>query len=396
MSIFERLYKKEPQIIDEPKWTLPPLDLLKPVASVQPGKNTYGKTVNQIIEIVKRQGCETETEDVFAGIRTLDITLRPMNGTTIKNIKRLSLAIRQRFDVPHVVVELAKARSPRLIIRYPIAELRTVSLRQALESKELQNASSPLTIPVGMKNDGTFQLLNLTNSPHMLIAGQTKSGKTNFITTALLLSLIYRYTPDELKIAIVAPKSTEYDPFYRLPHMLRPIIKNPEVCTKTIQWLVEEMERRYDRLAQARARDVSQFKEMGAGDMPYIVLVIDDLADLVIQDKKQFESNIVRLSQKSRAVGIHVCMSTQRPVVKLVSGLVKANISSRISFQAASQVDSRIILDTTGAEKLEWPGDLLLDDFKTDSWKLRLQAPLVINEELEAVVNYWDEQLPLR
>lgn len=130
--------------------------------------------------------------------------------------------------------------------------------------------------------------------------------------------------------------------------------------------------------------------------MPYIVLVIDDLADLVIQDKKQFESNIVRLSQKSRAVGIHVCMSTQRPVVKLVSGLVKANISSRISFQAASQVDSRIILDTTGAEKLEWPGDLLLDDFKTDSWKLRLQAPLVINEELEAVVNYWDEQLPLR
>lgn len=286
MSIFKRLYKKEPPTIDEPKWLLPPLDLLKSGASVQPGRNTYNKMVAQIVEIVKRQGCETETEDVFVGIRTLDITLRPINGTTIKNIKRLSLAIGQHFDVSHVVVELGKSLNSRLIIKFPIAEPRTVSLRQALESKEFQSSTSPLVIPVGMKNDGTFQLLNLTKSPHLLIAGQTNSGKTNFLAGALILGLVHRNTPDDIKIAIVAPTSTEYDPFYRLPHMLRPIINNPEVCKKTIGWLVREMERRYEQLAQARARNIDQYREMGLGKMPYIVFIIDELADLMMVDKK--------------------------------------------------------------------------------------------------------------
>jgi S-DNA-T family DNA segregation ATPase FtsK/SpoIIIE len=227
--------------------------------------------------------------------------------------------------------------------------------------------------------------------PHLLIAGQTGSGKSIMINT-VLTSLLYRNTPSDLKLILVDPKQVELAPFNDIPHLLTPVITEPEKCISALKWAVAEMERRYKELAGVGRRNIAEYNQLKSGEgMPYIVIVIDELADLMMMAARDVEALIVRISQKARAVGIHLVLATQRPSVDIITGLIKANIPARIAFTTASQVDSRTIIDQMGAEKLLGQGDMLLLTSDMPKPK-RIQGAYISDEETHKVNDFIRDQ----
>ena len=288
-------------------------------------------------------------------------------------------------------------------IQVPNHRRETINLRDCIESEEFNKAKSRLTIAMGKDINGLIRTADLAEMPHVLIAGSTGSGKSVAIN-AMIMSLLYRTTPAQVRLILVDPKRVELGMYEGVPHLFTPIITEPKLAANALRNAVREMERRYKVLASRSVRNIDQYNKLFEGFMPslfadaedeqplpFIVIIIDELADLMMLDRANVEESITRLAQMSRAVGIHLVLATQRPSVDVITGLIKANIPTRISFRLATKVDSRTILDTNGAEALLGRGDMLFLPPRT-SRLMRLHAPFVSEKETAAVVNFWKEQ----
>lgn len=269
-----------------------------------------------------------------------------------------------------------------------------VTLREVLETDEFKKVKSSLAIALGRNAAGEPKAADLKKMPHLLIAGSTGSGKSIAINS-LITGLLYQNTPEELKMILVDPKRVEFTPFNDIPHLLTPVITEPDKTINTLKWSLVEMERRYKMLQNAGSRDIISFNEKNPDNtLPYIVIVIDELADLMAQSAKEVEGAIVRLAQMARAVGIHLVVATQRPSVDVITGLIKANITTRMAFTVASQVDSRTIIDSAGAEKLLGKGDMLFISPEYSSKPRRMQGCLLTEKEIEEVTGFLKKNSP--
>jgi S-DNA-T family DNA segregation ATPase FtsK/SpoIIIE len=288
-------------------------------------------------------------------------------------------------------------------IQVPNHRRETINLRGCLESEVFNKAKSRLTIAMGKDINGRFITADLAGMPHVLIAGSTGSGKSVAIN-AMIMSLLYRTTPSQVRLILVDPKRVELGMYEGVPHLFTPIITEPKLAANALRNAVREMERRLKLLASRSVRNIDQYNKLFEGAMPSlfddnpdeqplpcIVIIIDELADLMMLDRANVEESITRLAQMARAVGIHLILATQRPSVDVITGLIKANIPTRISFRLATKVDSRTILDTNGAEALLGRGDMLFLPPGT-SRLMRLHAPYVSEKETAAVVEFWKEQ----
>lgn len=269
-------------------------------------------------------------------------------------------------------------------------KLRKIPNFSALDLKKLKSSSMKLPILLGMESETSYLARDLTKFPHLLIGGMTGSGKSNCINS-MVLSLLLNFKPDELKLILINPKVMELSIYSDLPHLLYPVITDKRYVNPALTWCVDEMERRYKLLSENRVRNITQYnnKVELSDKLPYIVVVVDEFADMLSSHKKQFQELVCRLCQKARATGIHLIMATQLPTPDIITGIIKANIPSRIAFTVTTKLESRTILDNEGAEYLIGQGDFL---FLSCNTNVRLQTPLVKDEDIEKIVKYWRNQ----
>ena len=275
-------------------------------------------------------------------------------------------------------------------IEVPNEETELVSLREGVESKSFQKLNAFLRFVLGKDVAGKPVAVDLATMPHLLIAGTTGSGKSVCIN-AILSCLLLDRTPNELRLVMVDPKRVELTGYNGIPHLLTPVIVDMEKVVGTLQWMSREMDSRYKKFAEVGARNISDYNSSQPQKLPYIVVVIDELADLMMMAPEETERNLNRLAQLARATGIHVIIATQRPSVDVLTGMIKANFPSRISFTVVSGVDSRVVLDQPGAERLMGRGDMLFQAPDAPAPK-RLQGVFVSNEEIQRLVQYWIDQ----
>ncbi len=392
--------------VSDPNWKSPSVELLEKKQSPADAGDVQGNA--QIIkETLGEFSIDVEMEGANIGPKVTQYTLRPPSGVKLTRIAALETNIALNLAAQTLRIEAPIPGQRAVGIEVPNRKAADVRLRGILESKQWTSNAEPLAFAIGKDISGEAVIGQLNKMPHLLIAGQTGSGKSVMINT-LLTSLLYRNSPSEMKLILVDPKQVEMAPYEDIPHLLTPVITEPEKTVSALKWAVNEMERRYKLLADQKLRDIKSYNEMinkkssrkipvadeeGAphnvedGAMPYIVIVIDELADLMMVAAKDVEALIVRLAQKARAVGIHLVLATQRPSVNVITGLIKANVPARIAFTVASQVDSRTILDVMGAEKLLGQGDMLMKTAELPKPK-RIQGAWVMDEEVLKITDH--------
>ncbi len=273
----------------------------------------------------------------------------------------------------------------------PIALLQEQSsLRSALESNELINTASPLVFPVGTNADGALTVADFRATGHFISSGHVGSGHASYDEGAFVLSLLYRYTPDDLKLVLIDPKMVQLTPYEGIPHLLAPIVQDPESTERVVSLVLEEMDRRFELFANAGVNNIDQYNQT-QGKLPYIVIVATEIADLMMVNGSFYEKAFITLSQKAKAVGIHMYLATQRPSKDVVTDILLANIFGRIVFAVASEIDSVRLLNSTGAEKLSSQGALLYSDLPTKDF-VQLQAPYVSDEEVMKIVEHLKEK----
>jgi DNA segregation ATPase FtsK/SpoIIIE, S-DNA-T family len=327
---------------------------------------------------------------------------KPEAGVKYSRVTGLAEDLCLAMRAESILIERMAGKST-VGIQVPNHERETIQLRDVLESETFAKARSRLTLAMGKDINGRIVTADLASMPHVLIAGSTGSGKSVAIN-AMIMSLLYRTTPSQVRLILVDPKRVELGMYEGIPHLFTPIITEPKLAANALRNAVREMERRLKLLASRSVRNIDQYNKLFEGAMPslfdenepeeplpYIVIIIDELADLMMLDRANVEESITRLAQMARAVGIHLVLATQRPSVDVITGLIKANIPTRISFRLATKVDSRTILDTNGAEALLGRGDMLFLPPGT-SRLMRLHAPYVSEKETAAVVTFWKEQ----
>jgi DNA segregation ATPase FtsK/SpoIIIE, S-DNA-T family len=378
----------------DPDWKAPSLDLLEKKQS--PADAGDVKHNAQIIrDTLSEFNIDVDMEGANIGPKVTQYTLKPPAGVKLTRITALETNIALNLAAQAIRIEAPIPGQRAVGIEVPNRKAADVRLHGILESPQWQSASSNLNFAIGRDIAGEAVILELSKMPHVLIAGATGSGKSVMINT-LLTSLLYRNSPSDLKLILVDPKQVELTPYNDIPHLLTPVITEPEKCISALKWAVNEMERRYSLLAEEKVRDIAGYNEhkKPAGEgMPYIVIVIDELADLMMLAARDVEALIVRLAQKARAVGVHLVLATQRPSVDVITGLIKANVPARIAFTVASQVDSRTIIDQIGAEKLLGQGDMLLLTPQMTKPK-RVQGAWVTDEEVVRVTDHLRMQRP--
>ncbi|KEZ51370.1 DNA translocase FtsK [Metabacillus indicus] len=333
---------------------------------------------------------------VTQGPAVTRLEVQPEPGVKVNKITNLTDDIKLSLSAKDIRIEAPIPGKNRIGIEVPNRHSKMVYLREILRSPDFINSQSPLTAALGLDISGQAVVTDLKKMPHGLIAGATGSGKSVCINT-ILVSLLYKASPHEVKLMLIDPKMVELAPYQNVPHLVSPVITDVKAATGALRWAVEEMERRYELFAHAGARDISRYNELAAkhnsGEhMPYLVIVIDELADLMMAAPADVEESICRIAQKARACGIHLIVATQRPSVDVITGLIKSNIPTRIAFSVSSQVDSRTILDAAGAEKLLGKGDMLFLENGT-SKAVRLQGNFVSDEEIERVVGHVRNQM---
>ncbi|MBI4407997.1 MAG: DNA translocase FtsK 4TM domain-containing protein [Candidatus Kerfeldbacteria bacterium] len=367
-----------------------PLDLL----SGNRGKPTSGDVEHNkeiIVKTFHNFGIDLELGPVSIGPTVTQYSFRPASGVKLSQIVSLQNDIALALAAHPIRIEAPIPGKSLVGIEVPNVKAAQVGLRELFESEEFKQRKSNLTLAFGRDVSGKSFTGDIGNMPHMLIAGATGSGKSVCMNT-VLISLLYQNGPDDLKIILVDPKRVEFTMYNEIPHLLTPVITDVQKTINALQWTVNEMDRRYEVLAHAKRRDIGGYNTANPDStMPYIVFVIDELADLMATAPREVEAAIVRLAQMARAVGIHLVLATQRPSVDVITGLIKANITTRCAFATASLVDSRTIIDMSGAEKLLGRGDMLY--MSTDSPKpRRLQGAYVSEEEVNHVVTYLKEK----
>ena len=394
----------------DPNWEAPSLDLLEKNESGADAGDTRQNT--QIIhDTLAEFNIEAAMGDINVGPKVTQYTLRPPSGVKLTRITALETNIALNLAAQSLRIEAPIPGQRAVGIEVPNRKAAEVRLRSTLSSKQWAAARDPLSFGIGKDISGQVVVGELGKMPHLLIAGQTGSGKSVMINT-LLCSLLYRNSPSDMKLILVDPKQVEMAPYADIPHLLTPVINEPEKTISALKWAVNEMERRYKLLAGEKIRNIKEYnkrlqsrakkiaiadengnvQEHEDGSMPYIVIVVDEMSDLMMMAKKDVETLIVRLAQKSRAVGIHLVLATQRPSVNVITGLIKANVPARIAFTVASQVDSITILDQSGAEKLLGQGDMLFYVTSMSKPK-RIQGAWVTDDEVNKIADHLRMQM---
>ncbi|WP_035177200.1 DNA translocase FtsK [Alkalihalobacterium bogoriense] len=322
--------------------------------------------------------------------------IQPAPGVKVSKITGLTDDIKLSLAAKDIRMEAPIPGKNAIGIEVPNMVSKPVFLREIIRRREFQEKRSPLTVALGLDISGQPVITDLNKMPHGLVAGATGSGKSVCINS-ILISLLYKATPSEVKLLLIDPKMVELAPYNELPHLVTPVITDAKQATAALKWVVLEMERRYELFSQRGARDISRYNDLySEGDtpaLPYIVVVIDELADLMMVSPQDVEDAICRIAQKARACGIHLLLATQRPSVDVITGLIKANVPTRIAFSVSSQVDSRTIIDMSGAERLLGKGDMLFHENGT-SKPIRVQGTFVSDDEIEQVLSFVKEQMP--
>ncbi|MBC2594130.1 DNA translocase FtsK [Ruficoccus amylovorans] len=336
--------------------------------------------------------------DSTVGPRVTQFRVKPGYGVRVESIAGLDNNIALALKASAVRIQAPIPGEPYVGVEVPNTRSRTITLGEALKSEVWQNSTAAIPVALGMDIAGQFQFCDLAKAPHLLIAGSTGSGKSVCINN-IILSLLYRFQPGELELVLVDPKRVELAMYRELPHLIHPVVDDAKQACQALKWLVREMETRYEIMAERRVRNIAGFntkaRQEGFSPMPYIVLIIDEMADLMMTAKDDVETPIARLAQMSRAVGIHLILATQRPSVNIITGVIKANFPTRVAFKVSSQIDSRTILDGKGAETLQGKGDMLYTP-PGQSRLRRLQSPFVDDDEILRVTDFIREQAPPR
>ena len=375
------------------EYQFPPLDLLNDVKSLPKGDTTKELRANaeRLVDTLKSFGVQTRIVDISRGPAVTRYELQPSIGVKISKITNLSDDIALNLAAGEVRIEAPIPNKAAIGIEVPNKIISTVQIREILESESFQNAKSKLSVALGKDITGEVSVADLSKMPHILIAGATGSGKSVCINS-LIVSILYKAKPDEVKLLMIDPKVVELGSYNGIPHLISPVVTDPKKAAGALCTMVAEMLKRYKQFADNNVRDIKGYNKLCEENsemqkMPQIVIIIDELADLMMASPKEVEDYICRLAQMARAAGMHLVIATQRPSVDVITGIIKANIPSRISFAVSSQIDSRTILDSSGAEKLLGRGDMLFAPVGS-SKPTRIQGCFVTDKEVEDVVSF--------
>ncbi len=410
---------KEPSALTaatDPNWKLPSVDLLTKKQSPADAGN-----IQQNAFIIKNTfaefGIDVEMEGANVGPRVTQYTLKAPGGVNLAKIAARDKELAYKLSATTVRIEAPIPGTQLIGVEVPNIRSESVSLRGVIETPEWKKSSGPLTFVVGKDISGKPVVADLADMRHLLIAGTTGSGKS-VMTNTLIMSLLYRNAPSDMRMIIVDPKKVEMRAYNDIPHLLTPIITSTEKALSAMKWAAGEMDRRYDLMADEGVKTISDYnKKMSkkpatpssepadktdrtdkadqpADKMPYIVIVIDEMSDLMMQASKELEPLIVRIAQLGRAAGMHLVLATQKPIVKVITGLIKSNIPSRIAFRVLTSMDSRVILDLSGAEKLLGKGDMLLSAEGTGNGPERIQGAWTPDDDIEKVTDFLRAQRP--
>jgi S-DNA-T family DNA segregation ATPase FtsK/SpoIIIE len=395
--------------VSDPNWKMPSTDLLSKKQTPPDGGN-----IQQNAFVIKSTfaefGIDVEVDGANVGPRVTQYTMRPPSGVNLSKITARDRELALNLAVDKVRIEAPIPGTRSVGVEIPNVRPADVTLRAILESPEWKKRDNhALTFAVGKDISGNAVVANLAKMPHLLIAGTTGSGKS-VMTNTLISSLLYRNAPSDLKLIIVDPKQVEMVQYDAIPHLLTPIINSTDKALSAMKWAVNEMERRYTQMAEEKVKKIEDYNEKIAGKagivkdkdgneqahdgskMPYIVIIIDEMADLMMQAGKDLEQLIVRIAQKGRAAGMHLVLATQRPEVKVITGLIKANVPGRIAFAVNNNTDSRIMLDMGGAEKLLGKGDMLMLTTEMMGKPRRIQGAFASDADIDKLTNFLREQ----
>ncbi len=372
----------------------PPLTLLKPseeTYSVADESATEKRRV--LMDTLSSFNITGKIVNTSVGPAITRFEFQPDKGIRVNRITALSNDIALALAAPRVRIEAPIPGKAAIGFEVPNRNTAAVLLREVIESKEFQSAKSTVTVALGKDIAGYVLTADLERMPHLLIAGQTGSGKSVCINN-IIISLVYKSAPDDLKMILIDPKVVELSVFSALPHLMRPVVTDPKKAAGALKWAVHEMEQRYNKMAKRNARDLARYNALQDNPedkLPKLVIIIDELADLMMVAAKDVEDAICRIAQLGRAAGIHLVVATQSPRTDIITGLIKANIPSRIAFAVTNGIDSRVILDCMGAEKLLGKGDMLFHPNGANK-PIRAQGAYVSDEEVEAVTSFFAEQ----
>ncbi len=379
-------------------YRFPSLALLQPpLEKKEHDEQWLNEQRERLNETFKNFNVGAKVVHVTQGPTVTRFEVQPAPGVKVNKITSLADDIKLSLAAKDIRMEAPIPGKSTIGIEVPNVQSRPVFIREILQSEAFRTSHSPLTVALGLDISGAPVVTDLKKMPHGLIAGATGSGKSVCIN-AMLISLLYKAAPHEVKLLLIDPKMVELAPYNHIPHLVSPVITDVKAATGALKWAVEEMERRYELFAHAGVRDIQKYNELVKKEqtpehhLPYIVIIIDELADLMMVAPGDVEEAICRIAQKARACGIHLIVATQRPSVDVITGLIKANIPTRIAFSVSSQVDSRTIIDTNGAEKLLGRGDMLFLENGT-SKTVRVQGNFVSDEEIERVVAHVKGQM---
>jgi S-DNA-T family DNA segregation ATPase FtsK/SpoIIIE len=380
-------------VVEDEHYEYPPLEILSrgEITKLKGGAKALTDVATKLQKTLYSFGVQAKVENVSVGPAITRYELKPAEGVRVSKIANLADDIALNLAAETIRIEAPIPGKQAVGIEVPNKEKETVHLRDVLETDEFQENKSKLAVALGKDVAGNTAIADISKMPHALIAGATGSGKSVCINT-IITSIIYKAKPSEVKLVMIDPKVVELSVYNGIPHLLIPVVTDPKKAAGALAWAVQEMDNRYNEFAKKGVRDLKGYnkaieKEEGTRMLPQIVIIIDELADLMMVAAKDVEDSICRLAQKARAAGMYLIIATQRPSVDVITGIIKANVPSRIAFAVSSQVDSRTILDQVGAEKLLGKGDMLF--YPTGSPKpSRIQGAFVSDEEVEKIVDF--------
>lgn len=379
--------------IEDENYEFPPIEFLEKgeVQALKGGKKTVTETASKLQKTLYSFGVSAKVEKVSVGPSITRYELRPAEGVRVSKIAKLADDIALNLAAESIRIEAPIPGKQAVGIEVPNKENEIVRLRDIIDSEKFQISKSKLSMALGKNVAGEEVIADIAKMPHVLIAGSTGSGKSVCINT-LITSIIYKAKPSEVKLVMVDPKVVELSVYNGIPHLLIPVVTDPKKAAGALNWAVQEMVNRYSLFAEKGVRDINGYneqleKEEGGEKLPQIVIIVDELADLMMVAPNDVEDAICRLAQMARAAGMHLVIATQRPSVDVITGIIKANIPSRIAFAVSSGIDSRTILDMVGAEKLLGKGDMLFSPIGT-SKPVRVQGAFVSDKEVEKIVDF--------
>lgn len=401
LSVEENLVKKEKGMDDvtelpednvPPPYQIPPLSLLHEGKGGTDSSEAEARNNVAILESTLRSfGVNMRITDVSVGPTITRYELEPAPGVKVSRITNLQDDIALQLAATHIRIEAPIPGKSAIGIEVPNAQNSEVALRDVLDTATFKNSKGKIPVALGKDIAGKTIVTDLTKMPHLLIAGSTGSGKSVCINT-ILMSILFHMPPDQVKLILIDPKVVELSVYNGIPHLRIPVVTEARKAAGALQWAVQEMEKRYQQFSEAHVRDIGGYnKAVPDQIMPFIVIIIDELSDLMMAASDSVEDAICRLAQKARAAGIHLVLATQRPSVDVITGVIKANIPSRISFAVSSQVDSRTILDMAGAEKLIGKGDMLFNPIGAPN-PIRIQGAFISDDEVEAVTSFMKQK----